>query len=204
MDSADNRVAKVHHTDGDYSFIVFEDDNTSDDGQVRVGAYGNDLQLFAGGSARILADSTGAVTMPAQPAFHVQPASLQANISNGGSPVTVIFGTETYDVGNNFASNTFTAPVTGKYLLCYSIYLQAIDTAADYYEGHIHTSNRGYYASTFDPDFADADFNYFSLTGSSIVDMDANDTAVVRITQSGGTAQSDVNIPSFFSGALIC
>ena len=148
-------------------------------------------------------DANGIITKPLQPAFQARPASLQNNIATG-TPITVIFGTEIYDVNGDFSSNTFTAPVTGKYILSYSIYLQNIDTAATYYEGHIHTSNRDYYASSIDPDFADADFAYFSFSGTSTVDMDAGDTATVRITQANGTAQSDINTPSFFSGALIC
>ena len=143
------------------------------------------------------------LTLPNQPAFHVQPSSLQANIAVNTN-VTVVYDSETYDVGSNFASNTFTAPITGKYLLCYSLYLQTLDTASNYYEAYINSSNRDYFASTIDPDFGDADWNYFSLTGSSIVDMDANDTAKIVIKQATGTAQSDINTPSFFSGALIC
>jgi len=161
---------------------------------------------FNVGSSRVETmriDANGHVTKPLQPAFHAQPASLQSNIAVN-TDVTVVYGTETYDVGSNFASNTFTAPVTGKYLLCYSLYLQTLDTAANYYEAYINSSNRDYYASTIDPDFGDADWNYFSLTGSSIVDMDANDTAKIILKQSTGTAQSDINTPSFFSGALIC
>ena len=156
-----------------------------------------------GTNTLMIVDGLGHVTKPLQPAFHVQPTSLQSNIALN-SNVTVVFDTETYDVGSNFASNTFTAPVTGKYLLCFSLYLQAIDTAANYYEASINSSNRDYFPATIDPDFADADFNYFSLTGSSIVDMDANDTAKIILRQSLGTAQSDINTPSFFSGALIC
>ena len=151
----------------------------------------------------LIINNAGHVTMPLQPAFHVQPSSLQANIAINTN-VIVVYDSETYDVGSNFASNTFTAPVTGKYLLCYSLYLQALDTASNYYEAYINSSNRDYFASTIDPDFGDADWNYFSLTGSSIVDMDANDTAKIVIRQAGGTAQSDINTPSFFSGALIC
>ena len=57
-------------------------------------------------------DASGSVTMPKQPAFHVHPASAQTNIATGG--VTIVYGTERFDVGSNFASNTFTAPIGGK------------------------------------------------------------------------------------------
>ena len=170
-----------------------------------VGVDSNGAMFFnnSGTSTTLQLGDDGAVTKPLQPAFHVQPSSLQANIAVNTN-VTVVYDSETYDVGSNFASNTFTAPITGKYLLCYSLYLQTLDTASNYYEAYINSSNRDYFASTIDPDFGDADWNYFSLTGSSIVDMDANDTAKIVIKQATGTAQSDINTPSFFSGALIC
>lgn len=172
-------------------------------GQIVYDHNDDSIGMWTAATNAMRIDSTGAMTKPNQPAFHAQPSSLQANIAVNTN-VTVVYDTETYDVGSNFASNTFTAPVTGKYLLCYSLYLQTLDTAANYYEAYINSSNRDYYASTIDPDFGDADWNYFSLTGSSIVDMDANDTAKIVLRQSVGTAQSDINTPSFFSGALIC
>tara|TARA_X000001388_G_C2190017_1_gene107154 strand:+ start:19 stop:828 length:810 start_codon:yes stop_codon:yes gene_type:complete len=201
--SASEAVGVSAQTATTGSFIAFKDATSTNWYYNHVGAVGDNLKFTTGGSERMRIDSTGAVTKPNQPAFHVQPASLQSNIAID-SNVTVVFDTETYDVGSNFASNTFTAPITGKYLLCFSLYLQAIDTAANYYEASINSSNRDYFPATIDPDFADADFNYFSLTGSSIVDMDANDTAKIVLRQSQGTAQSDINTPSFFSGALIC
>ena len=63
VDSTNNRVAKLHHTDGDYSFIVFEDNNTSDDGQVRIGALGNNCLLYSGGSEAMRINSAGSVSI---------------------------------------------------------------------------------------------------------------------------------------------
>ena len=148
-------------------------------------------------------NNIGAVTKPLQPAFQARPATNQSDIAINGNR-EVVFGTEVFDNNSDFSSNTFTAPVTGKYLITYSLYLQNLDSAANYYEAFINTSNRTYYGSSIDPDFADADFNYFSLSSSCVVDMDANDTATININQSQGTAQTDIASPSFFSGALIC
>jgi len=156
-----------------------------------------------GTTTAINIDSSGHVTKPLQPAFHVTKSAAQSNIAVNAN-VDITFDTESFDVGSNFASNTFTAPVTGKYILCVSLYGENFDTAATYYETHISTSNRLYYIETFDPDFADADFAYFNISGSSIVDMDAGDTAKVVIRQANGTAQTDFGTSSFFSGALIC
>ena len=188
---------------------------------IRLGA-GNDFQLYhdgtdnhinvtgaqtlniqTSGNNAIVVDSTGHVTKPLQPAFQARPATNQSDIAINGNR-EVVFGTEVFDNNSDFSSNTFTAPVTGKYLITYSLYLQNLDSAANYYEAFINTSNRTYYGSSIDPDFADADFNYFSLSSSCVVDMDANDTATININQSQGTAQTDIASPSFFSGALIC
>ena len=46
--------------------------------------------------------------------------------------VTVLFQTEIFDIGSNFASNTFTAPVTGKYQLNAHIRWDSLNTAHDY------------------------------------------------------------------------
>ena len=158
-----------------------------------------------GTTSHMIFDANGIITKPLQPAFHATVTSNQNDIAVN-SDVVPTYATETYDVNGDYNNSnyTFTAPVTGKYLICFTIYLENIDTAANYYEAYINTSNRDYYAATIDPDLADADFTYFSFTGSSIVDMDASDTAKIIIRQAGGTAQSDIKTPSFFSGALIC
>ena len=58
--------------------------------------------------------------------------------------VTVVFGTEVYDVNSDFASNTFTAPVTGKYSFQTSINLNDLDSGANSVLIEISTSNRFY------------------------------------------------------------
>ena len=146
-------------------------------------------------------DATGAVTMPLQPAFQVIPASNQNNIAID-SNVTVVFGTERFDKNADFASNTFTAPVTGVYQLNAKLYMNTIDTAADYYEIQLRTSNKNYF-SIIDPDGFSGDLVYFTLNVSVLADMDASDTVFVAIRQVGGTAQTDITTESNFSGYLV-
>ena len=136
-------------------------------------------------------------------AFLVRPTSEQSNFATG-SVQTVAFGTEVFDQSANFASNTFTAPVTGKYQLSCSVYVTAVDSASTYYEASIRTSNRNYFA-VIDPDFGqDAGFWAFNL--SVLADMDANDTAIVTLYQPDGTAQTDMGSGHVcsFSGYLVC
>ena len=146
-------------------------------------------------------DANGIITKPLQPAFLARPASAQNNIAVG-TEVNIVFGTEIFDQNADFASNTFTAPVTGKYFLSTQLYTSNIDSAAAYYETMIKTSNRVHY-STIDPDFGQ-DNAYFSFTLAVFTDMDAGDTAIVQVVQGTGTAQSDIAATSHFSGYLVC
>jgi hypothetical protein len=136
------------------------------------------------------------------PAFLVRPTSNQLNIAADDSFATIAFGTEVFDQGDNFASNTFTAPVTGKYQLNVNIYLHNIHSASGYYDIKVLTSNRSYF-TIFDPDFGQ-DAQYWHLNHSVLVDMDVNDTVSILIRQASGTAQTDIDVTSNFSGFLVC
>jgi hypothetical protein len=168
--------------------------------------FGGKLAFYTranGGSdtERMRIDSGGRVTMPYQPAFNVNPLSDQNNIAIN-TPVTVIFNTEVFDVGSNFASNTFTAPVTGKYQLNLALRLHNIDTAADFYQIKFLTSNRSY-LSTADYGGLSSNPNYWTEAFSVLADMDANDTVSITVSQSGGSVQTDIHVETTFSGYLV-
>ena len=163
----------------------------------------NSLSFFTGNNQRMNIDANGHVTMPNQPAFFVQRSATQSNISNGGGHVTVTFDTEIFDQNADFASNTFTAPVTGRYQLNLSLRVNSLDTGANYYQVFMRTSNREIYV-THDPNYT-ADLSYHQFSFGVLADMDASDTAYVSIVQSGGTAQTDVmgGGDTSFSGYLV-
>ena len=142
--------------------------------------------------------------MPAQPAFLVGASSTQSN-KTVDTDHTVLFGAEIFDVNSDFASNTFTAPVTGKYQLNANVRIDNLDAGALYYHLKIKTSNREYW-SIFDPDFGQNN-QYWHLSLSILADMDANDTAIVEFYQSGASAQTDIDGDTKytnFSGYLAC
>ena len=159
---------------------------------------------MSGGSAtkRMVIDSSENVTKPSQPAFQVSPATTQSNIATG-SDVTVVLGNEIFDVGANFASNTFTAPVTGKYQLNLSLYFNSIDDGSDYLVIRITTSNRAY-NFVIDPGAFSGDPVYWNVPASVLADMDEDDTAYVNVNQPNGTAQTDIDVGTVFSGFLAC
>ena len=116
---------------------------------------------------------------------------------------TVSFGNEVFDQGSNFASNTFTAPVSGQYHLNFGCWIQYMDSGADYFHWKIITSNRTY-SNIWSMNRFSGDLTYCGLSLSYLADMDASDTAYCALYQAGGSAQADV-VPSqtFFSGCLV-
>jgi len=177
-------------------------------GQVRSGmkleGSTNTLEFYTNSVERIRIDANGRVTMPYQPAFYATPSSAQTGLLANDSAVTIAMGTEIFDVGSNFASSTFTAPVTGKYQLNLSLYMTTVDTGASYVLVGIVTSNRSY-INIVSPKYA-SDPAYLTQNISTLADMDAGDTAYVYYQQSGGAAQTAVQDDtrgSFFQGYLV-
>ena len=175
--------------DGRYAGYVAYDHNT--DAMTLNGG--------GAGTAMMQIDSAGRVTMPLQPAFLVRPASTQTDIANA---TVVSFGTEIFDVGSNFASNIFTAPVTGKYQLNMNIRFDNADEQSGYVIMRLETSNRSYDA-LIEPNAYANDISYVVLSTSVLADMDASDTAKVIFYISGGIEQGDVGTNSSFSGYLV-
>ena len=143
------------------------------------------------------------ITMSSQPAFQARLASNQTNIATG-SQVTILYATEQFDANADYNNSnyTFTAPVTGKYQLSVQVLITTLDSAAAYYQIQLHTSNAIYY-HTIDPDFGQ-DNAYFNADVAVLADMDASDTAIAKILQSGRTQQSGMDAVSTFSGVLVC
>ena len=155
---------------------------------------------FADFPSEISVDTSGRVTMSNQPAFLVHPSSTLANVAADANQ-QIPFQTEVYDQGSNFSSNTFTAPITGRYLLCTTIYGQELDGGIVYMELSIDTSNRSY-TTIQEPSGSESVYAGGSVV--CIADMDANDTANVRVTVGGSSSTFDVIAATRFSGALIC
>ena len=163
------------------------------------------LDITTNDNAKIKITANGEVTMPSQPAFSAKITSQQSNIATSPTVVTVLFATELYDQNSDFNTSTytFTAPVTGKYQLNVLLLLNNVDSAAAYYQTQLTTSNRTYY-HTHDPRGYSQDLTYHNLNTSILADMDANDTAIVKIYQSSGTQQTDLDAESYFTGHLVC
>jgi len=169
------------------------------------------FQVAASGSAdaaisfntAMTIDNDGIVTKPLQPAFNIGKSVVQTGVTENE---TIIWDTEIFDIGSNFASNTFTAPVTGKYLMCAEVRWAGLPADAYYSCIDLVTSNRTYgYVGMIAHTGFDATQNYQTANFIAVVDMDASDTAYVRAKPPGAGADTANISPdsSFFSGALI-
>jgi hypothetical protein len=122
-------------------------------------------------------DANGHVTKPLNTAFAVgQTSSL--TVANGHTMFST-GTTEQYDVNSDFSGGTFTAPVTGKYIIFLSFLTESLsDSATNFIHPRLVTSNRDhrsirdvYRASSTGKD------GHYAVQHSYLADMDANDTA---------------------------
>jgi len=152
-------------------------------------------------SNHLVINADGIVTKPLQPAFMAR-ATGATNLSRAAWH-TLAFGSERFDNNNDFSSNTFTAPVTGKYQMNVFIRLHSIDNAGHYYFLSLDTSNATYYHIHGANGWAN-DPDYHTMGSSYVVDMDAGDTAIVKFYQASGSEQTDVQAnEGYFSGCLV-
>tara|TARA_R110000737_G_scaffold341330_1_gene365039 strand:- start:63 stop:779 length:717 start_codon:yes stop_codon:yes gene_type:complete len=160
----------------------------------------SNVRFRSGSTVTMVIDATGAVTKPLQPAFMARKDSTQSNLASGD---VIVFGTEVFDNNADFASNVFTAPVTGRYQLMFQGRADNTDQAAAYSRFYLKTSNRNY-ESIFHIGGLSADASYWTFVIVVLADMDASDTAFVEYNQGGGSNQADMQTEeSTFSGYLV-
>jgi len=174
-----------------------------DDTIARYSGTGGQLQGYTSSPPTV--SDTGAMLKPGQPAFLAYLSSNQDNVTGDGTTVQVLFNAEIYDQTNSFATSAFTAPVTGKYLLTTSIYLDGRSTDATQTAISLITTNRTY----FRQDSLGSGGSSFGIEMTTIADMDATETATVSVMVAGVGSKTvdflgdDPNIRSFFAGALL-
>jgi len=149
---------------------------------------------------------TGVVVKPGQPAFAAILSAEQSNKTGQGATYTVPFNTTRLNQGSvfNTTNYTFTAPVTGQYLLTTVVGYSGATSSASERTVKFITSNLTW-VSVENYSLA----NGFSMTYSIIADMDINDTCTVGLSVNGESSEvidiqggSD-NGRTNFCGALI-
>jgi len=163
--------------------------------------YVDEIASKTGRTDALTIDSGGRILQPNVPAFYVKKTGKQTNIAVNPA-VTVSFENVISDQGSNFSNNTFTAPVSGFYHFSSYLRLENIDSAAGYYLFMFQISGTQIQGHLFDPDFGQ-DNTFFAMNSSLTYHLTAGQTVFIQIQQSGGTAQTDIDADSWFSGHLI-
>jgi hypothetical protein len=183
----------------------------SDNDYATIWSYYNSgsptMNFSVNASDRMTIDSDGNVTKTNNACFLVRDDTSETDVTGDGTVYTVPWDTEVFDQGANFASNTFTAPVTGRYMLVASVPIgSTISSSHTTGQTVIVTSNRSYRVYYNPYTMAAGGANYANPVVSMIADMDASDTAYVQTLVSGGDKTvhtSAVTDARFFSGCLI-
>ena len=157
--------------------------------------------------------NTGEITYPLQSAFLAYLASDDNNVTGAGATYTLgtpTALTEIFDQNNDFATGTFTAPVTGRYRFKSHFRLGALSALMTAIVYTLNTSNRLYKSGYISGAVAKNNANNLHRAADAFTDMDAGDTATLNIVVSNGagdTASADADTPTvriYFCGSLIC
>jgi hypothetical protein len=132
---------------------------------------------------------TGSPVQAQPPAFLAYNSADDADVTGDGTVATVDFDTKIFDIGGNFAGDTFTAPVTGLYHFSGAVNIDQIGASHNAISVILVTSKRSYYGNLFN---LTANAGNIVLPFSVLADMDAGDTAVIQVSVGGSTKTVDV------------
>jgi hypothetical protein len=164
---------------------------------------GSNLLVGNAGSTGIAISANGEVTMAAQPLAIAYQASTASNVTGDNTVYTLgttVDLTEITDQNADFVgtTGTFTAPVTGSYLVSASVELSSIDTATTGYRLQIIASNRtGTYFTQNLTNSGTTTVNAMNIGGAVIIDMDAADTFTIAVRVIGTNKIVDISGTGF-------
>jgi len=194
------------------SFIQFDINTT---GEFRIGVDDTDSDKFkiSQGSALGTNDTfeitaNGEITKELTSAFLATTNGYtnQDNVTGDGTVHTVEYTTEYFDQNADFdGTSTFTAPVTGRYRICATVLFDEAGAATSSYI-EIEASNRTFRSWLCDPSTVSHAAGQFTPFITALVDMDASDTAIIKVMASGTTKVVDIGFTNrgIFSAVLVC
>lgn len=138
------------------------------------------------------------------PAFLYHTNATQFNKTGDGTGYFLLgdFWTQIIDNLGDFSEGTFTAPVSGLYLLSGYIRLHGINVAHTRASLGLITSNRNYFVWLLNVGAIQVNAYYYS-SFFTLADMDVDDVARLKLEVFNGLKTVDVITPTVFSGALV-
>lgn len=157
--------------------------------------YVNNINSKTGAAEAINIDSSGRITTPARPAFHV---IRQTSMSASGD---ITYETALFDIGSNVNLSTgeFTAPITGIYVLNFSCIGPNATTATNIFSTINGVASNSKFSAR--PNAPNNNEN-FSPLGSITLPVQLNANDVFKLNTSAAL-YSDTNIWVRFSGYLL-
>lgn len=142
----------------------------------------------------------GTILTPNQPRFLAVLTTRASNVTGNGANYDLICNSERYDRNGNYSTSTgvYTAPVTAEHTFGGIVALDQVGTG-NILRINLITSNATYVPWYCDPAAMDSS-GYIQLPWSHDADMDAGDTAFVRI-RVDGTGANTVDVYEGTTGA---
>ena len=169
------------------------------------GTTGNAVQ-----DATITVSDNGEMVNTSQPCVNAA-SSEGANTVNqtgDGTVWTMALESERFDQNADHTTTvttTFTAPVTGKYLICGAVTPGQVSGYTRYFVDVV-TSNRTYGVVQFNPTGMNvsSEQDRIFMSFAQVCDMDASDTATIRLLVDGGAKTVDLHSNGVINYVLIC
>ena len=188
--------------------IVF--DGNAQDFHIGLDDSADDLVIGLGSTlgttSHIVIDEAGHVTKPLQSAA-MGTVAAASNVTGDGTDYVITYGAEVFDQNGDLSTPTFTAPVTGRYLITSQLYFSQVSNNMTEIYGWFNSSNRTatYFGLNGDssPGASDGSKEIY-MNGSVFLDMDANDTVDLRVDFRNGSKNVDISATGFASFVLIC
>jgi hypothetical protein len=167
----------------------------------------DDITFTNGTSTIFNITSAGYKTNPLLPGFLVYANALLTDVTGNATNYLVPFNTSVYNIGNHFSTDTFTAPVTGKYLFISNITYTGLTSAMTGCRLRLLLTS-----TTIDRTFHGYNNSNAGTNGSislcTTINMTAGDTVKVYFLISNGagnTADIDggTELETYFCGQLM-
>ena len=159
------------------------------------------ISLKVGANEVMTVNSDGVTKFPLTTMFEVR-ANATQTISTSGNTKATLWGTETTDIGGNFASNAFTAPITGHYLSTGMLTFSQMAAGSAIGASYFHTPSGSGSDSLLKHTYMQStEINItHSVMWTNIVSLDAGDKLQVAVYQGSGGDEDIGTASNFGSG----